>query len=297
MADPKLTSQTVTHLPAHRSASAPLARLRRIPFYLLVAVTCGIIAFPIYWLFNSSLQPESALFAYPPSFIPKTLSFEGYQKLFAEGAIWRWILNTGIVTVSTVMLAVVLSTLSGYAFSRFRFKGKKLSLLAVLSTQMIAGPMVITPLFLVFSKMGLVDSHMALIIADTALVLAVDTWLMKGFFDTIPVEIEEAAYIDGCTRLGALWRITLPLTLTGLVAVLVMTFFVTWNEYLYGLIFISSQSKWIGSVGLASFIGSYVVSQDQILAGAAIFSIVPVIFFMFFQRYIVLGVTKGSLKG
>ncbi|HEX7713707.1 MAG TPA: carbohydrate ABC transporter permease [Bacillota bacterium] len=272
-------------------------KLSRVLFYLLMVVTCVLIAFPIYWLLNSSFQRESALFSYPPAFFPKLFSVEGFHKLFVDGRIWRWILNTAIVTISTVGLTVIFATLAGYSFSRFRYKGRKTLSLALLSTQMLSGPMVITPLFIVFSKLGLIDSSLSLIIADTGLCIAVNTMLMKGFFDTIPVGIEEAAYIDGCNRMEALFRVTLPLTMTGMVTTLVMTFFVTWNEYLYGLIFISNQDKWIGSVGLASFIGSYVVSQDQILAGASLFSVTPVLFFMFFQKYIVVGVTSGAIKG
>jgi len=271
--------------------------LSKIIFYCILIATCIIVVFPIYWLINSSFQKESALFTYPPAFFPKVFSVEGYHKLFAEGKIWRWLWNTFFITSISVFLVALFSTLAGYSFSRFKYRGRNALSLLLLSTQMISGPMVITPLFIVFSKMGLIDTYLSLIVTDTALSMAVGTWLMKGFFDSIPIEIEEAAYMDGCSRLGTLGRVTLPLSMTGLVTVLVMTFFVTWNEYLYGLIFISDQSKWIGSVGLGSFIGSYIVSQDQILAGATIFSIVPALFFMFFQKYIVLGITKGALKG
>ncbi len=271
--------------------------LMRIGFYIILAVSCFLVIFPVYWLCTSSLQQEKDLFSFPPAFFPDPISFDGYLKLFAEGAIWQWIANTVFVTFATVLLTVIFSTLAGYSFSRFKYRGRNTLSLALLSTQMISGPMVITPLYIVFSKIGLINTYFSLIITDTALCMAVSTWLMKGFFDTIPYEVEEAALIDGCNRLETLARVTLPISMTGLVTVLVLTFFSTWNEYLYGLIFISDQSKWIGSVGLASFIGSYTVSQDQLLAGATIFSLVPVLFFMFFQRYIVLGVTSGAIKG
>lgn len=266
-------------------------------FYILLVVTSFSIIFPIYWLCNSSLQLESALFSYPPKFSPQPISFLGYSKLFLEGKIWNWIFNTTIVTFTTVFLTAVFSTLAGYSISRFKYRGRNAVSLAILSTQMIAGPMVITPLFIIFSKLRLIDTFFSLIIADTAMCLAVATMLMKGFFDTIPFEIEEAAHIDGCSRLQTLWWVTFPISLNGFITVLVTTFFVTWNEYLFGLIFISDQNKWVGSVGLASFIGSYIVSQDQILAGATIFCLAPVIFFMILQRFIVVGLTQGALKG
>lgn len=266
-------------------------------FYCILIITCFLVIFPIYWLCNSSLQQESALFSFPPKFWPQPFSFEGYQRLFAEGAIWTWIKNTAFVTVVTVFLTTLFATLAGYSFSRFRYHGRNPLMMAILSTQMIAGPMVITPLFIVFTKLRMIDTFASLIIADTAMCMAVAVMLMKGFFDTIPFEIEEAAYIDGCNRLQTLWRVTLPISLNGFISVLVTTFFVTWNEYLFGLIFISDQGKWVGSVGLASFIGSYIVSQDQILAGAIIFCLAPVLFFTFFQRFIVVGITKGAVKG
>lgn len=271
--------------------------INRTVFYLFLIFTCLIVIFPIYWLVNSSLQKESDLYSFPPRFWPQPLSFESYAKLFAAGEIWIWVKNTLAVTVATVIITALFSTLAGYSFSRFKYRGRNQLLLAILSTQMIAGPMVITPLFITFSKLQLVDTHLSLIIANTALTMAVSVMLMKGFFDTIPYEIEEAAYIDGCNRLQTLWRVAFPLSINGFITVLVTTFFVTWNEYLYGLIFISDRAKWIGSVGLSSFIGSYIVSQDQILAGAAIFCLAPVLFFLFFQRFIVVGITKGSVKG
>lgn len=277
------------------------ARLKKIInktlFYTFLIITCLIVVFPIFWLVNSSLQMESDLYSFPPRFWPQPLSLGGYVKLFAEGEIWSWVKNTLIVTVAAVIITAVCSTLAGYSFSRFKYRGKNQMLLAILSTQMIAGPMVITPLFITFSKLRLIDNHFSLIIANTALTMAVSVMLMKSFFDTIPYEIEEAAYIDGCNRIQTLWRVTFPLSMNGFITVLVTTFFVTWNEYLYGLIFISDQSKWIGSVGLSSFIGSYIISQDQILAGATIFCLVPVLFFLFFQRFIVVGITNGSVKG
>ena len=271
--------------------------LKRVGIYFLIMATCLIIAFPIYWLCNCSFQKETALFSFPPSFFPKEIHFGGYLKLFVDGEIWRWIVNTAYITMATVLLTTICSTLGGYGFSRFKYRGRSFLSLALLSTQMISGPMVITPLFIVFSKLGLINTFFTLIITDAALCMAVSTWLMKGFFDSVPVEIEEAAMIDGCNRMQTLWRVTLPISMTGLVTVLVMTFFITWNEYLYGLIFISDQNKWVGSVGLGSFIGSYVVSQEQILAGATLFSIVPVLFFVFFQRFIILGATQGAVKG
>ncbi len=266
-------------------------------FYIVLIATCFLVTFPIYWLCNSSLQRESDLFSFPPRFWPQPISFEGYSKLFSEGAIWTWINNTTLVTVVTVFLTAIFATLAGYSFSRFKYRGRNALTLAIMSTQMIAGPMVITPLFIVFSKLKMIDTFSSLIIADTAMCMAVAVMLMKGFFDTIPFEIEEAAYIDGCNRLQTLWQVTLPISLNGFITVLVTTFFVTWNEYLFGLIFISDQGKWVGSVGLASFIGSYIVSQDQILAGATIFCLTPVLFFMIFQRFIVVGLTSGALKG
>jgi len=272
-------------------------RIKELLIIAVVVCTCALVVFPIYWLINSSLQEESALFTSPPSFIPRMFSVRAYRDLAVEGKMLRWIRNSLFVSVSTVAITITFGTLAGYSFSRFRYKGRTALSLAILSTQMIAGPMVITPLYIVFTRMGLIDTLYALILANTALNLAVCTWLMKGFFDTIPREIEEAARIDGCGRMGTLFRIVLPLSMTGMVTVLVLGFFVAWNEYLFGLVFISDQDKWIGSVGLASFVGSYIISQDKIMAGAVIFSLLPMLFFLFFQRYIVVGITRGALKG
>jgi ABC-type glycerol-3-phosphate transport system permease component len=273
-----------------------LKTLRLFSFYLTLIGLCIIVVFPIYWLLVCSFQKETVLFSYPPRLFPQEWSLDGYIKVFTQSEMGRWIINTLIISLVTVFIVVCFSTLAAYSISRFKYKGRTFITLVIISTQMISGPMIITPLYILLSKVGLVDTYLSLIIADTALNLAISIWLMKGFFDTIPIAIEEAAMIDGCSRIDILRYITIPLSLSGIVTIMVLTFFVTWNEYLYSMIFISSHAKWMGSVGLASFVGSYVTSMDQVLAGAAVFSIIPIIFFLIFQRNIVMGVTKGAVK-
>lgn len=269
----------------------------RILLYVVVIVTSIVIFFPIYWLINTALLGETDLFLYPPAFIPKHPSFEGFLKIIKDSQIFQWIKNSFVVTISTVVLNLVIATFAGYSLSRFRYKGRKLFMLAILCTQLIPGALVVVPLYVVFRQFRLINTLLGLIIGNIGLVTVFSTWVIKGFFDTLPREIEEAAYIDGCSRFGAFYRISVPLITPGLIAIALITFFDTWNEYLFAVTFISDQSRWVGTVGLTSFIGLIAIRWNEIMSASIIFVIPLLVLYLVLQKYIVSGLTKGAVKG
>jgi len=270
---------------------------KRAIFYLVVAFAVVIVVFPSYWLVVTSLQEEKYLLVYPPYLTPQLFNWRSYLSLFEATPMVLWLRNSIMVSLGVTASALILSVLGAYALSGFRFRGRGLFVFFLLATQMLPQALLVTPMFILFRQMGLIDTLQGLVVVDTAFVVPVTVWIMKGFFDSIPREIEEAALIDGCSRMSALFRIVLPLSLPAVVAVCVVAFFEGWNEYLFAVTFVSSSDNWVATMGLASFIGELATPLELVMAAAAIFSVAPVAFYLLMQRYIISGLTGGAVKG
>jgi len=270
---------------------------KRAIFYLVVAFAVVIVVFPSYWLLVTSLQEEKYLLVYPPYLTPQLFNWRSYLSLFEATPMVLWLRNSIMVSLGVTASALILSVLGAYALSGFRFRGRGLFVFFLLATQMLPQALLVTPMFILFRQMGLIDTLQGLVVVDTAFVVPVTVWIMKGFFDSIPREIEEAALIDGCSRMSALFRIVLPLSLPAVVAVCVVAFFEGWNEYLFAVTFVSSSDNWVATMGLASFIGELATPLELVMAAAAIFSVAPVAFYLLMQRYIISGLTGGAVKG
>ncbi len=276
-------------------------RLRRFTnrtlFYLVVVFAVAIVVFPSYWLLVTSLQTEKYQLVYPPYLTPQIFNWRSYVSLFEATPMLLWLRNSLVVSLGVTLLALILSVLGAYSLSGFRFHGRGLFIFFLLATQMMPQALLVVPIFILFRQLGLIDTLQGLVVVDTAFVAPVTVWIMKGFFDSIPHEIVEAALIDGCGRMGALFRVLLPLSLPAVVAVCVVAFFEGWNEYLFAVTFVSSSDNWVATMGLASFIGELATPLELVMAGAAIFSVAPVIFYLVMQRYIISGLTGGAVKG
>lgn len=279
---------------AWRRASA---RGQRVVFLAAVAATCAVIGFPFYWMIVSSMQSGAGLFSYPPSFWPDSFALTSYRLIFAntELAIWLW--NSLVVATVSTVLAVVIGTSGAYALSRFRYRGKQAFILTILTTQMMPPLVLIIPLFMIFVRADLTDTLTGLVFANFAFSLPVVTWMMKAIFDSIPVEIEEAARVDGASWMTVLVRITGPIALPGLVATAIFSFIHAWDEFLMARTIVTATDKWVASIGLSSFIGIYVTPWDQIMAAAVIFTLPPVILFLVIQKYFIAGLGAGAVKG
>ena len=255
---------------------------------------------PLYWVFSTAIKSPQEVTAWPPSFIPQTFTLENFVDIFTRSRTFGIppFVNSAIYGFGTVGLTLVVCSLSGYAFSRYRFSGRGLLMFAILFLNMLPGLAKIIPLYVMFIHYGLYDTRVGLILLYTIGEIPLGTWLMKGYFDTIPREMEEAAMVDGASTFQAVWRITLPLALPGLGAVAVIAFNGAWNEYLNPLILTSSREVRPYTVALSAFAGEFGQVQWNYIASAAVVSMLPIIIlFGVFQRYFIAGLGTGAVKG
>jgi multiple sugar transport system permease protein len=253
--------------------------------------------FPVFWMFKISLTPDRLLYSEGIVAWPSQITFDHYYAVIVEGSFPDYFLNSFIVSFTTAALTTLIAIGAGYALSRFKFNGKVLIMTVLLITQMFPIVMIIAPIYNVLTSIHLVDSLIGLIFVYTAFNLPFACFLMQSFFDGAPVELEDAAMIDGCTRLQALEKVTLPLCLPGIGATLGFVFTAAWSELLFALMFINRQSQMTFPAGIMNFVTKFSVDWGQ-MAAAMILALIPVcIFFAYIQKFIVQGLTAGALKG
>jgi multiple sugar transport system permease protein len=265
--------------------------------YAFAVCVCVAISFPLYWMFKTSLQKASDFFQSGVQLLVRQFEYVNYLSVFRDYNMGRWLVNSALITVATTALTVPTSLFAAYSLSRFRYFLRIPFIYLILLTQMLPATLLILPLFTIFRTMGLLDSLRGLVLANVTFSLPLSIAIMKGFLDTVPREIEEAAMIDGCGRVKIIRRIIVPIALPGLITISVIAFFLTWDEFLFATTFINDASKWVGTVGLSSFRGIFITPWNEILAAACIYSIPALLFYFGGQRYIVQGLTAGSIKG
>lgn len=269
---------------------------RLLPVYLLAGSLAFAAAFPVYWMLVASLQSGKDVFVYPPRLTPNLAEWRVFERLFATQPMLLWIGNTALVAGGVALLSVLLAIPAAYAFSRFRFRGSRLIQFLLLLTQMLPSTVLIVPLFILFRQLHLLNTRTAIVLAQGALVAPIAVWIIRAFIDAIPEEVEEAGLIDGCSPLGVLWRITLPLALPAVVASLAMSFFEAWNVFVYALTFAPDRELWLTSVGLASWIGELTTPVEIMMSGAVVFTLPSVIVFLVLQQRLVGGLSAGAIK-
>ncbi|MEM3658673.1 MAG: carbohydrate ABC transporter permease [Candidatus Hadarchaeum sp.] len=208
-----------------------------------------------------------------------------------------WIKNSVFVTLLAMILEIVVAVPAAYSIARFRFRLRPWLLYSVLATQIIPGPLLAVPLYMLFRWYGLTDSLIGLGIVNAGLVLPQGTWILTGFFQTIPEEIFEAGRVDGCSEFSLFLRLALPVSSPALLTILALCFFTTWNEFLFAYILISSPDKWTGSVGLSTFVGQFITRWQEIMAAATVYSVVPILAYVILRGYIERGLIEGAVKG
>ncbi|MGO6838182.1 carbohydrate ABC transporter permease [Rhizobium ruizarguesonis] len=252
---------------------------------------------PIVWMFLTSLKNEADIVTSQMQYIPRTITFQNYRAIWTQSNFPVLITNSLVVTTITVAICVLTGTLAAYAFSRLSFRGRDRLMLSYLLVRMFPAVMVIIPLFVMMRTVGLVDSRFGLALAYTSFLLPLFVWMLKGFFDAAPKELESAARIDGSTRLGAMVRIVLPLARNGLVASSVFIAIAAWNEFIFALMLTTGQGSRTWPVGLQLMVGEFQLPWG-VLAAGGIPSILPVvILFAIVQRAMVQGLTAGAVKG
>lgn len=269
----------------------------KLGFALIVFFTAVAIFYPFYWMVMASLQPEGSSLANVALLIPRRVTGEAYVNLFLRKPMLLWIVNTFIITLASTAIVVPLSLLAAYALNRFRFRGRTGVIFFVLMTQLLPASALVVPLFLIFRNYRLLNTLQGVSIAYMSFLLPLAIWILWGYMQTIPAEFEEAAMVDGCSRLGAFMRVTVPLAVPGLASVALFAFLESWNQYLLAYVLTGSEDKWVISLGLFSFIGEYVVLVEQMMAASVVASIPALLVFVTLQRYLRGGLALGGLRG
>lgn len=263
------------------------------------AVTAGLVALlllPLYWAVVSSVTPESRLFS-APSLVPETLVLDHYRALFDTRDFWTPIRNSLVVAGLTTFFSVTLGAACAYALARLQFPGKSVTLALVLAVSMFPQISIVSPLYLMLRELGLLNTYPGLVLPYLTFAMPLTIWLLVGFFRQLPVQLEEAAYMDGAGRLRTLWEVVLPLSAPGLATTAILTFLYSWNEFLFALSFALGPERYTVPVAIALFRGQYQVPWGQILAAAVVATLPVAVIVLVAQRRIVAGLTSGAVKG
>lgn len=271
--------------------------LQRAATHLILVVFALVSIFPIWQVLNISLRPGNQLLSTSLEMFPANATFQNYVKLVTERDFLVWLGNSALVSLTVTLSGVIFASMAGYGFSRFRFVGKRAGLLSLLTTQMFPGTMLLLPMYIMLIRLGLINSYLGIVIVYSATALPFCIWTMKGYYDTIPVSLEEAARIDGCTHFSAFYRVILPLAAPALVITALFSFMSAWSEYIVAAQILQDTELWTLPIGLKSFEAS--MSTEWGLYGAAsIIVMIPVvILFLALSRWLVSGLTLGSVKG
>jgi arabinogalactan oligomer/maltooligosaccharide transport system permease protein len=248
---------------------------------------------PIIWIFDIALSPGNAL----GGEIGDSFSSEHFSKILEGDSFWIWFRNSLIVSIGTSLLGLVIAIPAGYAFSRYKFTGRDVSMFAFLLVQMFPGIIILVPYFLVMKTLGLLNSHLGLILAYCVTALPLCVWMLKGFFDTVPRELEEAATLDGCNQFQVFTKVVLPLSMPAVAVTALFSFLAAWNEFLLALTFNTSNDMYTLPVGLASLISSTGQAWGDFAAASILVSLPVALLFLFFQKFLIEGLSAGGVKG
>jgi multiple sugar transport system permease protein len=282
---------------APRSRFSPARFGRRMVFYALVILVCAVVMFPVYWMILSAIQPARLSMRYPPPFWPQVINLTPFEQLFRDYPVVTWVTNSTIISLLSTALCLGLGVFGAYTLSCLRWRGRTTFGAVFFFTQMLPEALIIIPMFIILRQLHLLENLPAVSLVNAAFVLPIGIWILKGVFDAVPREIREAALVDGCDAMSVLWRIVVPLSLPGLVAVGVVAFFYAWNEFLFTSTMLTTDAVRPAAVGLASLRSMMETPVERILAASMLFSAPPVLFYLVMQRYIVSGLTAGAVKG
>jgi len=270
-----------------------ILRIIGLTFFALIVV------FPFYWMLVSSLKSLEELVLKPANLwldISK-IDFRAYRDVFIQHGFSRYFLNSAYVSIITVIFSLILATIGGYAITRFEFRGQRMMSLSILLIYMFPAIVLVIPLYVMLSKIGLRDSINALILVYMAQTLPVSLYMLRSYFLTLPREMEYAGLTDGCSRFGVIWRIVVPLTAPALASVALYTFMIAWNEFLFVFLFIDTPEKFTLSRGVVQLSESVHLSKQLVMAASILATVPILILFFLFERYLVRGLTAGAIKG
>ncbi len=265
--------------------------------YAAIIVITLLTIYPVLVVISVSLRPSDALYSTSLSLIPDGATLKAFRVVLLERGFLLWMRNSLIVSAAVTIFGVALASTAGYAFSRFRFPGRKLGMVGLLVTQMFPATMLLLPLFVLMRNLGLVDTLMGLVLAYSATVLPFTIWTMKGYYDTIPRDLEEAAMVDGSTSWGAFVRVILPLAKPALMITGLFSFMAGWSEFIVARVIVSSQGLYTLPLGLEGLAGTFQTEWATYSAGSLLVSVPVVVLFLVLNRFLVSGLTLGGVKG
>ena len=271
---------------------------KRLVIHLTLIMACVATIYPVLRVFSVSLRPGDRLLSTSLRIIPADASLGNYQALIADTDFLLWVWNSLMITMGTALVGVALASTSAYAFSRWRFPGRNAGLIFLLSTQMIPAAMLMVPLYILALRNGLIGSYRGLIVAYSVTAVPFSIWILKGYYDTIPRELEEAALIDGAGRMETFRRIILPLSTPSLAIVFLFNFTQAWNDYLFARIILGNAGEiWTWPLGLQTLQQQFRTQWGMFSAGSILVTIPVVVLFLYSAKYLISGLTLGSVKG
>ncbi len=265
--------------------------------YLVLALMIVIAVFPAVWMLSTSIKKPTEMFDNPPEIIPDEPTFGNFISVLQNSKMYMAFMNSVIVTACVVLLTLFLSVMAGYGFARFRFRGSGILKIGLLFGQMIPSVVLIIPLYFFFSKMKLLNTHFSLVVADMALTIPMGVIMLSAFFESVPRELEEAAKIDGCNGITALYRVVLPVAKPGLISVAIYTFIHAWEEFLFALNLTSSAKTRTLPIAISMFSGEFAVDWGATMAAATVVAMPVLLLFLLCNRYFVEGLAEGAVKG
>ena len=264
--------------------------------YALIAILLFVTIAPLVWVFSTSFKRNEESISFPPKFLPENVTFDNYKFVLTDPGLVHSLINSFVVSIGSTILSVTVSALGGYAFARFEFKAKNLIMSVILGLFMIPVVINIIPLYTMLSAAGMLNSSLALILTFQILIIPLNILLLKNYFETIPKDLEESALIDGCSRLGVLRRITMPLSMPGFAIAAVLAFRFSWNEFILPIVLANRPDSMVFQVALYQFISIYRIEWGYLTAGITL-AIIPVLVLMLvFQKQMIRGLTLGAIR-
>lgn len=263
-----------------------------------VSLLCAVLLFPFYWMLVTAVLPTSQVLAREPTLVPalSDISLRAFVVAFERKPLATWLANSLIVTVGATSISLVIASLAGYSLSRFRTRAQEFTGLTLLLTKMLPGSLIVIPFFIMASTFHLIDSLWALMLANAAVGVPFATWLLKGFFDGIPRDLEQAAMIDGCSHLSAFVFIIVPLARPGLAACAIYLAILSWSDFVFAKTLINDQAHWTITTGMVSFIGEHGIDWSALMAAGVISMLPMIVLFLLLEPFLVSGMTSGSQK-
>ena len=270
---------------------------RRLGYDLVGVVVFAIMIFPVYWMVSTAFKPGRDILRFDPKLVPSPFTLANFADAISRPFFWTSVQSSLIVVLTVVAVSLLLAFTAAVGVARFGFRGRRAFLVMILVVQMVPLTALVIPIFLLMDGLGAVDTLASVIVTYLAFIVPFMVWTLRGFVANIPIELEEAAMIDGCTRMGAFMRVVFPLCAPGLVATAIFAFIQSWNEYVIALVLLRSPDHQTLTVWLASFTTNHGTDWGPLMAGATLTSVPVVTFFLVVQRYVTAGLTAGAVKG